>query len=67
MQGLLEPGLGRLASAGWGLSWVAVRRRLNTAADELATEGLFRAAGLARSGDVGPHIEEWWDEDRDPA
>ena len=49
-QAVLEPVLARLASEGWRVSWQAVRRRSNMAADAEATGGVFWAAGLHRSG-----------------
>ena len=49
-QAVLEPVLARLASEGWRVSWQAVRRRSNMAADAEATGGVFWAAGLRRSG-----------------
>ena len=39
-QAVLEPRLTQLALAGWQVSWRAVRRRLNMAADAEATEGI---------------------------
>ena len=50
MQAHLDVSLASLAEAGWRLSWQAVRRRLNEAADGLATEGERRAAALAAGG-----------------
>eukprot|EP00959_Pyramimonas_sp_CCMP1952_P433465 9077244-Pyramimonas_sp.AAC.1 len=35
----MEDALGQAGSAGWVLTWQAVRRRLNKAADSLATIG----------------------------
>ena len=50
MQATLEPALGAIYYAGWTLSWQAVRRRLNTAADTVATRGVLWAAQLAAQG-----------------
>ena len=52
MQMHLEPVLADAYAAGWALDWQAVRRRLNTEADALATRGVFWAARLARTGDL---------------
>ena len=60
MQCLLGGPLARLATGGWAVDWLAVRRRLNRAADELATEGVFRAAALAAEGRHGPDIVTRW-------
>ena len=60
MQSVLEPLLGRIALAGWGLSWQAVRRRLNGAADALATDGVHWAASLARAGVTEPRLHIEW-------
>ena len=49
-QAVLEPVLARLASGGWRVSWQAVRRRSNMAADAEATDGVFWAARLRRDG-----------------
>ena len=56
MQSLLEGPLGRISRAGWCLDWLAVRRRLNGAADEGATEAVMWAGDLAERGDLGPHV-----------
>ena len=40
-QAVLEPVLARLATGGWRVTWQAIRRRLNMAADAEATEGFF--------------------------
>ena len=42
--------LGRLLAAGWRISWRAVRRRLNRAADRLATAGFHWAEVLRATG-----------------
>ena len=57
MQSLLEQPLARAALAGWGLEWVAVRRRYNQPADEEATRALRLARELARRGVVRPYIQ----------
>ena len=46
----LDQGLSDLAVEGWKVTWHAVRRRPNTAADGCATAGLLWAAHLAASG-----------------
>jgi hypothetical protein len=43
----LDQGLADLAVEGWDVTWVAVRRRLNRAADACATAALRWAAHLA--------------------
>ena len=55
-QAVLEPRLTQLALAGWQVSWRAVRRRLNMAADAEATEGIQWALWLRGEGcsDVCP-------------
>ena len=50
MQAQLEPALAAVAQQGWQLTWQAVRRRLNGAADSLATQGVYRAADLLQEG-----------------
>ena len=50
LQSQMELALGPLAQRGWVLQWQAVRRRLNKAADRLATLGVFWAACLGREG-----------------
>ena len=60
MQGHLDVLLADAAEAGWRLSWQAVRRRLNAAADELAGEGEEHAARLAAAGRWGIWIQERW-------
>jgi len=45
-QQLLERPLADLHLRGWGLSWLAVPRRMNMAADSLATEAIRRATTL---------------------
>eukprot|EP00959_Pyramimonas_sp_CCMP1952_P102593 2146057-Pyramimonas_sp.AAC.1 len=46
----MEDALGQVGSAGWVLTWQAVRRRLNKAADSLATIGVYWADSLRREG-----------------
>ena len=48
----MDLGLAPLTSKGWQLHWVAIRRRLNKAADRLATLGVFWAARLRAIGDT---------------
>ena len=50
LQAQLEQALAPLAARGWTLTWQAVRRRLNKAADRLATLGVFWAEALRRTG-----------------
>ena len=50
MQQVLTGRLAALHEHGWDLSWVAVRRRLNTEADRAATEGLLWAAERLAEG-----------------
>ena len=56
MHGLVGPMLSSLHSQGWTLDWRAVRRRLNAAADEVATDAVHMAAGRAAQGLWQPHI-----------
>ena len=60
MQGLLGPTISRLESAGWALDWRAVRRRLNSAADSVATTGVYAAARLAIQGLLSPALHTVW-------
>ena len=60
LQAHLEVGLGEVLAGGWRLRWQAVRRRLNTAADGLATEGLQWAAQLRRRGDAALRLQVEW-------
>ena len=46
----MDQGLRPLAAKGWRLTWQAVRRRLNKAADALATLGVFWADALRQAG-----------------
>ena len=50
IQDLLDGPLGDIAARGWALSWTAIRRRLDGAADVATTEGVFLAATLADKG-----------------
>ena len=60
VQAVLEGVLGRATACGWQLSWVAVGRRLNEAADAAAARGAARAAALAADGLFGPQVEVWF-------
>ena len=60
LQAQMELSLGPLAQRGWALQWHAVRRRLNKAADRLATLGVFWAASLARRGDMDVRTHTVW-------
>ena len=53
-------GLAPLTARGWQLSWVAIRRRLNKAADRLATLGVFWAARLRALGDTATRTWVVW-------
>ena len=57
----LARSLADAAEKGWQLMWRAVRRRLNHAADEAATEAVAWAHRLRAQGDLMPrrHIE-WY-------
>eukprot|EP00959_Pyramimonas_sp_CCMP1952_P358462 7505534-Pyramimonas_sp.AAC.1 len=46
----MEEALGQVEGAGWVLTWQAARRRLNKAADSLATIGVHWADALRREG-----------------
>ena len=46
----MDQGLRPLVAGGWRLTWQAVRRRLNKAADALATLGVFWADRLRQNG-----------------
>ena len=46
----MDQGLRPLAAKGWRLAWQAVRRRLNKAADTLATLGVYWADRLKQAG-----------------
>ena len=60
LQAQLEQALGPLAARGWSLTWQAVRRRLNKAADRLATIGVFWAEALRRAGHDGMTQHTVW-------
>jgi hypothetical protein len=66
----LDQGLADLAVEGWDVTWVAVRRRLNRAADACATAALHWAAHLAsepgHSSSVDPKIFVQWRDDPAP-
>ena len=67
LQAQLEQTLAPLAARGWTLTWQAVRRRLNQAADRLATLGVFWAEVLRRQGhtQMRQHVV-WHDHDAPP-
>ena len=54
MQGILESVLAKLPAAGWSISWLAMRRCFNGAADKLATAALEVASVLAQAGKMVP-------------
>ena len=60
LQAQLELGLRNALQQGWQLTWQAVRRRLNRAADALATEGLRWAAQLRQLGDLNMQVRVSW-------
>ena len=60
MQAVIEPGLMRLCSEAWRVTWQAVRRRLNMAADSAATEAVFWAGRLRSTGDEGRRTRVRW-------
>ena len=57
-QALLEAELGRTIQEGWTVDWQAVRRRLNTVADALATRGIGWADRLLAAGTRGIWVED---------
>ena len=59
----MDLGLAPLTARGWQLSWVAIRRRLNKAADRLATLGVFWAARLREQGDTATRTWIVWHQD----
>ena len=61
-QAVLEPVLARLAAGGWQVSWQAIRRRSNMAADGEATAGVFWAARLRRGGLLERRLRVRWDD-----
>ena len=60
LQSQMELALSPLAQRGWRLQWHAVRRRLNKAADRLATLGVFWAACLRRNGHEHTAVYTVW-------
>ena len=60
MQAQLELSLGNVLAQGWSLAWQAVRRRLNTSADSLATAGVQWAARLADAGQYNTQTQVSW-------
>ena len=66
MQAQLELSLGNVLTQGWSITWQAVRRRLNTAADALATAGVHWAAQLADAGHYTTQTQiQWCDQTND--
>ena len=55
----LDGRLGALLCRGWTLTWRAVRRRLNSAADALATGGVLWAGALLGWGRGGEERHTW--------
>ena len=62
----MDQGLRPLAERGWMLSWIAIRRRLNKAADRLATLGVFWAARLKAAGSDTVTIWTVWHDSPTP-
>ena len=60
LQAHMEQGLGDTLMQGWTLTWQAVRRRLNRAADALATDGLRWAAQLRQLGNLSMQVRVTW-------
>ena len=60
MQHPMAGELARAIEAGWHLTWKAVRRRLNKAADEVATEGVRWAHDLLKQGHKQPQVRVQW-------
>ena len=56
IHGPMADALASAAEQGWALRWRAVRRRLNKAADEVATAAVRRAHVLRAAGDLRPEI-----------
>ena len=56
----MDQGLRPLAERGWQLNWIAIRRRLNKAADRLATLGVFWAARLKAAGSNAVTVWTVW-------
>ena len=67
LQAQMEHGLQRLATAGWTLIWQAVRRRLNRAADALATLALAWASALFADGCRSVQTFTLWHDHPPPA
>ena len=61
MHSHLERALDDAYAAGWTLTWQAVRRRLNSAADTLATQGIFWAAHLRANQQLSMHSDTTWE------
>ena len=55
----LDYRLGALLSQGWNIQWRAVRRRLNQAADRLATAGVQWASTLDHDHATGEYRLSW--------
>eukprot|EP00959_Pyramimonas_sp_CCMP1952_P259266 5420254-Pyramimonas_sp.AAC.1 len=53
--------LRQASGAGWTLTWQAVRRRFNRAADRLAILGVFWADALRRAGDLAVASWVFWE------
>ena len=56
----LADAIANAAEKGWALKWRAVRRRLNKAADEVATEGVHWAHRLQQIGVCEPRTHVEW-------
>ena len=54
LESILESILAKLPAAGWSISWLAMRRCFNGAADKLATAALNVASVLAQAGKMAP-------------
>ena len=59
MYARLDYRLGALLSRGWRIEWRAVRRRLNRAADRLATAGVQWAGSLVEEQATGEYRLTW--------
>ena len=66
LQAQMEHGLQRLSAAGWTLRWQAVRRRLNRAADTLATLALAWASSLYALGHRSVQVFTIWHDQQLP-
>ena len=60
MQSVIDPGLARLMLEGRGIQRLAVRRRLNMAADAIATGAVHWAIRLRAGGSLEPQQEVRW-------